>query len=298
MEKNRFQLRFIINPHSGSSSKDVVLSSIPKFLDTDKFFYDICYTEYPGHAEDLARQAVENKVDVVVAVGGDGTVNEIARALVHSSTALGVIPCGSGNGLARHLKIPIDIKKALETINAYQIRIIDYGKINEFPFFCTCGIGFDAYISSRFAQSKKRGSKAYVESVLKSYLSYEPEIYEVETETEQFSCEAFLIACANASQYGNNAYIAPSASLDDGMMDVAIVKPVELYDAIPFTIQLFTKNIDYNKRVKRLRCRKIYIRRSTSGIIHVDGDTVNTGSELTIEIIPNALCVVGNYGLY
>ena len=289
MNKDKLRLCFIINPHSGVKKKNIVLSSISKYIDTNKYVYEVCVTEYAGHAEELARRAVKDKIDVVVAVGGDGTVNEVARALVHSSTILGIIPCGSGNGLARHLNISTDIKKSIDIINTYQVRSIDYGIINEHPFFCTCGVGFDAYISNRFASSKKRGYKAYVESVLKGFLSYKSQTYDIETDSEQFTCQAFLIACANASQYGNNAYIAPNASLCDGMMDITIVKRLEAYDALPFTIQLFTKKIDYSRRVKRLRCKKIHIHRQNPGIIHYDGDAVNTGKDISVEIIHEGL---------
>lgn len=292
MKEDRLRLRFIINPHSGVNSKNLILDSIPMFIDGSKFQYEICFTEYAGHAEELARQAVESMADAVVAVGGDGTVNEVARALIHTSTIFGIIPCGSGNGLARHLHIPTDVKKAIEIINAYQVKSIDYGKINGHPFFCTCGVGFDAYISSRFAQSQKRGSKAYVENVLKSFHSYKPEAYEIETESDSFACQAFLITCANASQYGNNAYIAPHASLCDGMMDVAIIEPFDIPEAIPLTIQLFTKHIDDNKHVRRLRCKKLHIHRTAPGCIHVDGDPVYADEDLCIEIIPDGLRVL------
>ena len=292
--KDRQRLRFIVNPYSGVNKKESVLNNIPQYIDTDKFSYEICITEYAGHAEALAKEAVECGVDIVVAVGGDGTVNEVGRALVHSSTILGIIPCGSGNGLARHLNISTDTKKAIEVINACQVRNIDYGKINGHPFFCTCGIGFDAYISHKFALSKKRGSKAYVENVLKSYYSYKPETYKIEADGESFTCKAFLITCANASQYGNNAYIAPNASLCDGFLDVVIVKPLEIYDAVPFTVQLFTKSVHYNRRVRRLRCKEIHIHRNTPGIIHFDGDAVNANQDVYVEIILGGLRVLTN----
>ena len=292
MERGKLRLRFIINPHSGANNKNLILKSIPQHIDANKYSCDICFTEYAGHAEELARQAVESKVDVVVVVGGDGTINEVGRALVHSSTALGIIPCGSGNGLARHLNISTDVKKAIDVINMHQVRLIDYGKINGYPFFCTCGVGFDAHISYKFASSKRRGSTAYIENVLRSFHSYKPETYKIETESEIFSCQAFLVTCANASQYGNNAFIAPKASLNDGMMDVAIVKPLETYNALPFTIQLFTKSIDYNKRVRRLRCKKIHIHRESPGIIHFDGDAINTDKDIYVEIIHNGLRVL------
>jgi diacylglycerol kinase family enzyme len=144
----------------------------------------------------------------------------VARSLVHTNTALGIIPCGSGNGLARHLCIPIDVRGALQLINNCAIESFDYGVINGQPFFCTCGMGFDAFISLKFAEAGKRGPITYVENVLKEGLTYKPETYEVVDDTGTHRHKAFLIACANASQYGNNAYIAPGASMKDGQMDV------------------------------------------------------------------------------
>ena len=148
---------FIINLISGTSDKAAIPGLIDQLLDKEKFEYEIAITEYAGHASEIAAKAKDDGVDMVVAVGGDGTVNEVARAIVHSNTALGVIPCGSGNGLARHLQLPINVKKSIEIINAFEVRDLDYGIINGYPFFCTCGMGFDAFVSMKFAESGKRG---------------------------------------------------------------------------------------------------------------------------------------------
>ncbi|MBQ6405233.1 MAG: acylglycerol kinase family protein, partial [Prevotella sp.] len=165
---------FIINPKSGTGRKDTLPDQIDAILDHERFTHELRWTEYRGHAAEITRQCVADGVDVVVAVGGDGTVNEVARSLVHSQTALGIIPCGSGNGLARHLCIPMDINKAIGIINHCQIESFDYGIINDLPFFCTCGMGFDAFISLKFAEAGKRGPITYVEHVLKEGLKYKP----------------------------------------------------------------------------------------------------------------------------
>ena len=216
---------FIVNPLSGTHKKGEIPDIISQALDKTKFDYKVLFTEYAGHAAELTRNAVKGYTDIVVAVGGDGTVNEVARSLVHTSTALGIIPCGSGNGLARHLCIPMDIRKAIAIINQCKIDLLDYGVINDLPFFCTCGMGFDAFISLKFAGAGKRGPITYVENVLKEGLKYQPETYIVQDETGTKQYKAFLIACANASQYGNNAFIAPQASMTDGLMDVIIMEP-------------------------------------------------------------------------
>ena len=174
---------FILNPISGTHGKAEIPGLIDDIIDKDLFDYQIRTTEYAGHAAEICRKCVEEQVDVVVAIGGDGTVNEVARSLTHTNTALGIIPCGSGNGLARHLCLPLDVKKALHIINHCQIESFDYGVINDLPFFCTCGMGFDAFISLKFAEAGKRGPITYVENVLKEGLKYQPETYEVEDET-------------------------------------------------------------------------------------------------------------------
>ena len=165
--KNKRRIIFIINPISGTSNKDEVPQLISKHLDQERFDYKVCFTEYSGHAAEIARQSAEAGIDIVVAVGGDGTINEVARSLVHTQTALGIIPCGSGNGLARHLCIPMDTVKAIELINQCQIESFDYGVINGLPFFCTCGMGFDAFTSLKFAEAGRRGPITYVGNVLK-----------------------------------------------------------------------------------------------------------------------------------
>ena len=196
---------FIVNPKSGTQSKKNIIHIIKERIDKNAIDYVIVETKFAGHAVTLAKEAVDEGADVVVAIGGDGTVNEVARSLVHTNTALAIIPCGSGNGLARHLNIPMDAKGAIDIINNNEIICMDYGKINSKPFFCTCGVGFDAFVSLKFAGSNKRGLLTYLENTLHESLSYVPESYEIESEEGTKKYKAFLIACANASQYGNNA---------------------------------------------------------------------------------------------
>ena len=157
---------FVVNPISGTSGKKMILKQIEKLIDKDKFAYDIVQTQYAGHATEIARGAANRGVDIVCAIGGDGTVNETARALVHTDTSLAIIPCGSGNGLARHLHIPMDAIRAIKLINEAEPQLMDYGLINLHPFFCTCGVGLDAFISQKFAEAGKRGFLTYVENIL------------------------------------------------------------------------------------------------------------------------------------
>ena len=190
---------FIINPISGTANKAGIPQLIENKLDKSLFEYNIAETEYPGHATEIAKQAAKDGVDIVVATGGDGTVNEVGRSLIDTETAMGIIPCGSGNGLARHLMLPMGIGKAIDIINECEIHALDYGLINGIPFFCTCGMGFDAFISMKFAEAGKRGPITYVENVLKEGLKYKPETYEIVDETGTKHYKAFLVSAANAS---------------------------------------------------------------------------------------------------
>ena len=288
------KITFILNPISGTHNKNMIPEYIDEIISKDDFDYEIRTTEYAGHAAEIAHDCVEQQVDVVVAVGGDGTVNEVARSLTHSQTALGIIPCGSGNGLARHLCIPLDVKKALRIINHCQIESFDYGVINDLPFFCTCGMGFDAFISFKFAEAGKRGPITYVENVLKEGLKYKPETYEVEDETGAKRYKAFLIACANASQYGNNAYIAPHATMKDGMMDIVILEPFTAFDAPQITFDLFSKTLEKNSKIKTFKSKRIHIHRTAPGAIHYDGDPIMTGTDVDVHIEEQGIRIVTN----
>ena len=285
---------FIINLRSGTSDKATIPEIIASTLDKDKFDYEIAVTQYAGHASEIAASAKDQGIDIAVAVGGDGTVNEVARAIVHSDTALGIIPCGSGNGLARHLLLPINARKAIEVINNCEIRDLDYGIINGYPFFCTCGMGFDAFVSKKFAEAGKRGPITYVENVLKEGLKYKPETYVIEDENGTARYKAFLISCANASQYGNNAYIAPQASMSDGLMDVIIMEPFNLLEAPQISIDMFNKTLDKSSKIKTFRCKKLRIHRSAPGVIHYDGDPVMSGEDIDVELKPKGIKIIVN----
>lgn len=293
MDKKK-KIVFILNPISGTHNKVVIPQMIASRLDKDKFNYQVKLTEYAGHAADIAKQCAKDNIDIVVAVGGDGTVNEVARSLTHTNTALAIIPCGSGNGLARHLCIPIDIKKSIDIINQCNIEELDYGIINDLPFFCTCGMGFDAFISLKFAESGKRGPITYVENVLKEGLKYKPETYEVIDETGAKKYNAFLIACANASQYGNNAYIAPHASMSDGLLDVIIMEPFTAFDAPQISFDMFNKTLDKNSKIKTFKTKSIRIHRNGPGAIHFDGDPIMTGEDIDVRIENRGIKIVTN----
>ncbi|WP_329904035.1 diacylglycerol kinase family protein [Porphyromonas pogonae] len=282
----------IINPISGISSK----GSIPELLadafrDTDIQLF-LTYTKEGGHAYDLARTAVDHGYYMVIAVGGDGTVNEVAKALLYSSAILGIVPKGSGNGLARALNLSMNEGRAIEQLVKGRVRTIDCCKANEHPFFCTCGMGFDAEVSAKFAESPFRGPIAYVKTAIEKFISYTPGYYDVEFNDQKLKKEAFLIAAANANQYGNNAYIAPNASMEDGVMDLVIMKPFHDIRAAQMALQLFTKQLDKSSNTEIYQTKKVTICREKDGVVHLDGDAVNMGKKIIIEVLPRSIKVV------
>lgn len=292
MEEHKKKIRFIINPISGTEKKKGLEALIEKTTDHEQYEVEILTTRYAGHAETLAREAADNGYYAVVAVGGDGTVNEVGRGILHTSTALGIIPCGSGNGLARHLHIPLDLPKALQALNTGLVKTIDYGLIGEHPFFCTCGVGFDALVSFRFSTDKKRGMLTYLEKALSEFLKYQPETYDLETENGTVQHKAFLITCCNASQYGNNAFISPNASLHDGLLDITILEPFTAVEIPSLVFQLFNKLILQNSHIRSFQCKELTIHRKHEGVAHFDGDPVMLGADIHVHIVQNGLTVI------
>jgi len=283
-----------MNPISGTKEKSGIPQIIEECLDHEQFDYSIRYTEYAGHGRELAEQAARDGIDIVVAVGGDGTVNEVGCGLVNTDTALGIIPCGSGNGLARHLNIPVNIKGSIDILNRNCIKTLDYCTINDQPFFCTCGMGFDAFISQKFSESSRRGPAKYLENVLLEGLRYQPETYTIEDESGRYHYKAYLVACANASQYGNNAYIAPQASMSDGYFDVIVIEPFDVLDAPQISFDLMNKTLNKSVKVKSFTAKKVHIHRKQEGPVHFDGDPMTMGTDVEVAIVEHGMRMVVN----
>lgn len=286
------KIAFIINPISGTVKKEKIPELIHDNLDEDIFDPIVVFTEYRGHGSELARNFVEKGYDYVVAVGGDGTINEIARELTHSDTALGIVPVGSGNGLARHLNISMDTKKAIEQLNFSETILMDYGMVNNQPFFCTCGTGFDAYVSTEFAKGKQRGVMSYLEKIITGYFSYKPQNYHLTGNGVDLKTSAFVLTFANASQWGNNAYIAPQASVQDGRIDISIMSRFPVIAIPSLALQLFTKTIDKDFFMTTLRAKEITLTRSEPGPFHYDGEPYEEGCEINIRVVPDGLKVL------
>ena len=284
-------IAFIINPISGTKTKNRVTKLIRDLLDPLQFAPTVVVTEYAGHATQLAQQFAMQEYYAVVAVGGDGTVNEVASGLIGTNTALGIIPCGSGNGFARHLDISTRMNRAIEMLNNSEAIQVDYGLINDKPFFSTCGVGFDAVVAQDFSDSD-RGLKGYVQSIFKDLFQYQPENYHLAGEGIDQTTTAFLINFANAGQWGYDAYIAPKASVQDGWLDVAIVSKFPMVIAPGLALSLFTKNIDDMLHMNTLRTKEITLTRDNEGIAHIDGTPVNMPAQLHVKIVEDGLKVL------
>ena len=286
------KLLAIINPISGIGGKGKMPALIKSKLDAERFDLEVVFTERPGHATLLAQDAAADGCDIVLAVGGDGTINEVGRALCGTDTALAILPCGSGNGLARHLHIPMNAEKALETLNNGVIDLVDYGTVNNHPFFCTCGVGFDAQVSYKFANEDTRGLVTYIKTTISEYFRYRAQHYRITIDGSTIEEKAFVIACCNAAQYGNNALVAPRASMQDGKIDLTVIHSFNLGEAALLSARLFTSNIDHDRHVSIYRGRDIIIERDDEDVMHIDGDPVMMPEVLHITCHPSAMRVV------
>ena len=286
------KIAFIINPFSGTGRKEDLPGLIQAGLNQSFDKPEIVFTKSRGNATELAKEFVEKGFDIVVAVGGDGTVNEVARSLIHTNSSLGIIPIGSGNGLARHLGIPMSLRKAIQQLNYSEPIFMDYGLVNERPFFCTCGTGFDAYVSTEFAKGHKRGIMSYLEKIITGYFSYKSQNYSLKGEGIDLKAKAFVLTFANASQWGNNAYIAPQASVQDGQMDISIMSSFPIIAIPTLALQLFAKTIDKDLFMTTLRAESIWLQREESGPFHYDGEPYEEGKEIHVRTVADGLKVL------
>lgn len=282
---------FIVNPIAGTKTKNRLSKLIRESLDSRLFSPTLVVTEYAGHATQLAEHFALEGYYAVVAVGGDGTVNEVATALVGTNTALGIIPNGSGNGFARHLDISTRMNRALEMLNYSETIHVDYATVNDIPFFSTFGIGFDAVVAQEFANSS-RGFKGYIQSIFKDLFQYQPETYQLIGDGIEMTTKAFLVNFANAGQWGYDAYIAPKASIQDGWLDVAIISEFPIAAAPGLALSLFTKDIDENLHMNTLRIKEMTLTREKDRVVHIDGTPTQMGKELHVKVVEDGLKVL------
>ena len=274
---------FIVNPISGSGRKQRIISSL------QKAGYEVVCTEYAGHAEKIAR---ETDAKTVVAVGGDGTVNEVARGLVGTDKTLGIIPCGSGDGLARHLGISHIFSRALKVVTAGKTSPLDAGTIDGRMFFSVCGVGFDAVVSERFAKCGRRGLSSYISEGLKTWRCYVPERYSIVLDGQKLEHDAIFITVGNSNQWGNGAKITPLADSSDGILDITVVDGFKTVEIPWMAGRLMTGSAHKSRHVHTYRGQSITITRPSDGPAHADGDWFSAGRTIEIKVIPHALKVL------
>lgn len=280
---------FVMNPMSGTTTpaqKNKIKQIVSKLPESQLFF-----TEYVGHATEIAQRAVREGVSKVVAIGGDGTVNEVGRGLIDSETALGIVPIGSGNGLARHLKIPLKIDKAIQFALSQSAVLMDVCFLNEIPFFCTAGVGFDAEVANEFAKQSSRGLKTYARMALKSFRTYKPETFQIDNEDKT----VFAITFANATQYGNNAMISPKSKIDDGLIEMVLLKPFPFGAAPIIGVRLFRGTLPNSRYIETKTGELFSLKSDKNFLIHYDGEPHQlTTNELNVNIKKQSLKVIGN----
>jgi diacylglycerol kinase (ATP) len=280
---------FVVNARSGTRRKYDIRELI---RDTCVDDCEIVASERKEDLDTIIDDAERNGVEIVYAVGGDGTVHETAKRLIGRKPALGVLPTGSGNGFARHIGLPMEPRASLRSCSARRIVTIDTATVNGIPFLGVMGVGFDAFIADRFANAGTRGMATYVKVGLRGFFSYRPETYEIEIDGRLIREKALVVAIANSAHYGNNARIAPRASMQDGLLDIVIVPPQSLVGSIGLMWRLFRGTIDQARGITSLQGETIRIRREASGPAHLDGEPVLLPAELDIRVVPQSLRIL------
>ena len=285
------KIRFIINPISGVGKKGNLPELIKKNIDHDKFEYDIALTEYRKHAKTLAYQSSLEGYDIVCAVGGDGSVHEVGTALIGTSTKLAIIPAGSGNGLARHLNIPLNIEDAIKNINDMNVLTMDTVLVNDKAFLNAGGYGFDAIIAQKFDESPTRGFKSYIKLVFREFLKYNPVNVTIDINGEVKQLPVLLCTIANASEFGNGFCISPKSDITDGKIELCLLKPFRFWSAPKLVYQFFKRKTDRSRYAEIIPFEKARIILSRK-IAHYDGEPFNVRDELNIQVVPKSLNIL------
>jgi len=270
---------FIINPNSGVGRHKTVEKDIEKYFDTNIFEYKIIYTEYQGHAIEISKQAVTDNIDLLVISGGDGSINEVSQSLVNTNTVLGLIPTGSGNGLARFLEIPLQPHKAIGLLNTYRIKEIDTAEVNNKLFVSIAGVGFDALIAEKFTKVHRRGFFSYFSLITTAFTTYVPQEYTLTLDEKKIKRKALFISFANSNQFGYNTNIAPDAIIDDGKLVVTIVEKPPLILTPILAHLLFFKKINQSNYVEVIKSNNISIERKDNGVVNIDGEAIHINSK-------------------
>jgi YegS/Rv2252/BmrU family lipid kinase len=286
------KIRIIINPISGSGKHKKAEEAIRKFLDSNSFDAEIILTKQKGDFTTLSRQAVEQNYAAVIVVGGDGSINEAVQALNGSNTALGIVPFGSGNGLARHLKLPSSLKKSIECINRFQFQKIDTANVNDYTFASISGFGFDAHIAQLFIKTKKRGLWNYVKITFSAFSRFSNQDYTYILDGKRFSKKAFMIVIANSNQFGNDFIISPKASLIDGLLDICVVQKPKMYQIPFFLFQVLFKKAHLSKLIEIQKGKAVQLELKNSTYMNIDGESLELKGTIRISINPLSLLVI------
>lgn len=283
---------FVVNARSGPQRNVDVARAIREHCQRESITFALRPCERKEDLDEVIAHAERDRYDVLFAVGGDGTVHEVAKRLIGKDLALGIIPTGSGNGFARHVGLPLALQASLGTCSSGRIATIDTATVNGVPFLGVMGAGFDALIAHRFAESSQRGMRTYVKKGLTAFAGYKPAQYEIEIDGQTIRRRAFVVAIANSSQYGNNARIAPLASLQDGLLDLVTVEDVSIWNALPLLMRLFNGTIHRSHRAKVAHGRHIVIQRESEAPAHLDGEPFMMPARLDVRIVPSSLRVL------
>ncbi|RIJ41811.1 diacylglycerol/lipid kinase family protein [Pontibacter oryzae] len=286
------KLLFVLNPISGDVEKDDLEEEIASLCGELKIKYDIYKTTGEEDEKKVKQQLEEKKYDAVYAIGGDGTVNMVAAALIDTSTPLGIIPLGSGNGLSKDLNIPQDTEEAFELIGRHIVRNIDTITLNGQPSIHLCDFGFNALVVKLFSEGETRGPGSYAWIAMQEYLSYEPKRYKIETDTENFEGEAFMVTVANANAFGSNANINPEGILNDGKFEICLIEPFPKAAGIGILYKLYTDSIDSSVYTRTISCTRATIYNLDGEVMHIDGEPANMGEMVEVAIKPRSLKVI------
>ena len=287
----RLKILFIVNPVSGYGRQKNITRYIPEYIDHDRFDVHVEFSCYKGHAKEIAADAASRDFDYVIAVGGDGTINEVATALVGTDVSMGIIPVGSGNGLARHLNIPIGLRKGLQFLNDAKPVSVDSVIMNGKVFFNVSGVGFDAHIARIFEGMPARGVVSYTYAVFREFLAYKERKYVISCQGKTVERDAMMVTFANSCQFGNNAFIAPGASLKDGKLEVVVLKKPRLYQ-IPFVLyRLFNNKIESSSIYERFSCKECIVEHHED-VAHLDGEPIDTDESIVLEVLPQSLNIL------
>lgn len=287
---------FIINPISGHHNKNNFPNLVEKHIDKNQYEYSIVFTEYAGHATELTKKAIEDDFDYIAAVGGDGTINEVAKCLIGKRQILVIVPLGSGNGLARHLELPFKPERLIsEVINKGKVYKIDTAVMNDIPFISIAGIGFDALIADYFAKDENRGFMTYAKLITEKYPNYRQKEYTLVLDDEKtIECKPFFVTFANSSQFGYNAEISPKASVQDGLIDVCIFKKPNILEVPIVATYFLAKQIDKSNFIDIYKAKKIRVTRKVAEVANIDGEAVEMSKDITVEINPLSLNILLN----